>query len=177
MSWESYPARESFARFATERDRLNEELYDNHSCFDDRFVGPMLKHFGKGRERLCLYRVDGCIKAAAILLPSGQGGWGTFHPAHAQITALLFSDCGVLKELFVALPGFVWNIKFYEVAPRLPPKFPIASKQRLQLSATQPNILNRTEDSILIGSNALKDSGRISSAIQISWKVRECLQS
>lgn len=127
MSWEFHPARESFASFATDWDRLNAELYGSHPFFDSRFVGPMLKYSGEGRERLCLYRIDGCIKAALILLPRGLGCWITFHPVQAKITPLLFADSCLLKELFVALPGFVWRVEFHAVDPRFAPKLSNAS--------------------------------------------------
>ena len=67
MSWEFHPAQATFAQHAADWDRLNGELYASHPYFDSRFVGPLLKYFGTGRERLCLYRVQGIVRAALIL--------------------------------------------------------------------------------------------------------------
>lgn len=123
MSWEFHPAKEAFVSFAADWDRLNGELYANHPYFDSRFVGPLLKHFGTGRERLCLFREQDVVRAALILLPLGAGRWATFRPAQAQITPLLVADTGLLTQLLAALPGFAWSIEFHAVDPRYAPAF------------------------------------------------------
>lgn len=123
MSWELHPARESFAQFAADWDRLNTELFAKHPYYDSRFVGPLLQYFAGDRERLCLYRVDGSIQAALILQPRGGGRWVTFRPAQAQITPLLVGDSSLLNQLFGTLPGFAWSIEFHAVDPRFSPKF------------------------------------------------------
>lgn len=123
MSWEFHPACEFFAQVAADWDRLNEKLYGKHPYYDSRFVGPMLKYFGSGRELLCLYRVEGSIRAALILQPRGGGRWVTFHPAQAQISPILLSDGSLLSELFLALPGFAWSIELLSVDLRYAPKF------------------------------------------------------
>ncbi len=123
MSWEFYPAQAAFLLHAADWDRLNGELCDSHPYFDSRFVGPLLKHFGDGREYLCLYRVNGVVGGALILEPRGGGRWRTFRPAQAQITPLLVADAGQLKSLFKVLPGFAWSIEFQAVDPRYAPEF------------------------------------------------------
>jgi hypothetical protein len=40
MTWLLHPARERFAAYAVDWDRLNVELYGRHPFFDSRFVGP-----------------------------------------------------------------------------------------------------------------------------------------
>lgn len=122
MSWEFHNAKQLFARFAAEWDRLNDELYGKHPYYDSRFVGPLLKYFGGGRELLCLYREAGIIRAALILQPRGTGRWVSFQPSQAQITPILLSDACLLNELFLALSGFAWNLEFLAVDPRYAPK-------------------------------------------------------
>lgn len=126
MSWEFYQARESFLDFVADWDRLNAELYGKHPYYDSRFVGPLLKYFGSGRELLCLYRVDGIVQAALILEHRAGGCWVTFHPAQAQITPVLLRDHSLLSELFFVLPSFAWSIEFLAVDPRYAPKFSTA---------------------------------------------------
>lgn len=127
MSWELHPAKSEFARFAADWDRLNGELYASHPFFDSRFVGPLLKYFGNGRERLCIFRANGIVRAALILQPRGGGRWATFRPAQAQITPLLIAEAGLLPSLLEALPGIVWWIEFLAVDPRYAPKFAYAN--------------------------------------------------
>lgn len=131
MSWEFHPARAAFAQYAADWDRLNGELYDSHPYFDSRFVGPLLKYFGTGRERLCLYRVQGVVRAAMILQSRGGGRWATFRPAQAQITPLLVAEAALLKNLLEALPGFAWSIEFHAVDPRYAPAFSCARAETI----------------------------------------------
>lgn len=123
MSWEFHLARESFAQYAADWDRLNAELYASHPYYDSRFVGPLLKYFASGKELLCLYREQGAIIGALILLPRGAGRWASFRPSQAQITPLLVSDARMLRGLLKALPGFAWSIEFHAIDPRYAPIF------------------------------------------------------
>ncbi len=123
MSWAFLPAATTFASHAADWDRLNNELYDGHPYFDSRFVGPLLKYFAKGSERLCLYREQGAVCGALILQPHGLGRWAIFRPAQAQVTPILVTDTGLLQSLLKALPGFSWSIEFHAVDPRYAPSF------------------------------------------------------
>lgn len=129
MSWEFYPARESFALYAADWDRLNAELYGSHPYYDSRFVGPLLNYFASGKELLCLYRERGSIRGALILQSRGAGRWISFRPAQAQITPLLIGDAGMFRQLLDALPGFAWSIEFHAIDPRYAPAFPCTSAQ------------------------------------------------
>lgn len=131
MSWELHPAQAVFAQYKGDWDRLNDQLYDSHPYFDSRFVGPLLKYFGTGREQLCLYRVQGVVHAALILQSRGGGRWASFRPAQAQITPLLIADARLLNELLLALPGFAWSIEFCAVDPRYAPMFSCLSGQTI----------------------------------------------
>lgn len=123
MSWAFLPAATAFASHAADWDRLNNELYDGHPYFDSRFVGPLLKYFAKGSERLCLYREQGAVCGALILQSHGLGRWAIFRPAQAQVTPILVTDTGLLQSLLKALPGFSWSIEFHAVDPRYAPSF------------------------------------------------------
>jgi CelD/BcsL family acetyltransferase involved in cellulose biosynthesis len=110
MGWELKPAREAFSSFATEWDRLNGALYNSHPMFDSRFIGPLIEHFGKGDEQLCLHRTDGLINGALILRPLGLGRWALFLPAQAQAGAIMLNETSLLETLFPALPGHAWSL-------------------------------------------------------------------
>ncbi|MDR1996240.1 GNAT family N-acetyltransferase [Azonexus sp.] len=123
MSWEFLPATTTFANHAADWDRLNNALYDGYPYFDSRFVGPLLKYFAKGSERLCLYREQGVVRGALILQPYGQGRWVIFRPVQAPVTPILVADATLLQSLLKALPGFAWCIEFHAVDPRYAPSF------------------------------------------------------
>jgi CelD/BcsL family acetyltransferase involved in cellulose biosynthesis len=131
VSWEFHPAPAAYAQYAADWDRLNTELYGGHPYFDSRFVGPLLTHFASGRERLCLYRVQGVVRGALILLPLRGGRWASFRPAQAQITPILVADAQWLKQLLKALPGFAWSIEFHAVDPRYAPAFSCARAETI----------------------------------------------
>lgn len=131
MSWEFHPARAAFDQYAADWDRLNGELCASHPYFDSRFVGPLLKYFASGRERLCLYRERGVVRGALILQPRGAGRWASFRPAQAQITPLLVADSAVLKSLLEALPGMAWSIELLAVDPRYAPAFSCTRAQTI----------------------------------------------
>lgn len=123
MAWELHDARSAFPEFAGDWDRLNRELFAGHPFFDSRFVGPLLKHFSTGIERLCIYRNEGRVAGALILQPQGKGRWTSFRPSQAQVTSVLIDDATRLSELFSVLPGFAWTIELIAIDPRYSPRF------------------------------------------------------
>jgi hypothetical protein len=134
VTWEFHPAQAAFTKYKADWDRLNGEFYGGHPYFDSRFVGPLLKYFASGEERLCLYRVQGVVRGALILLACGGGRWATFRPAQAQITPILVADAGVLEELLKALPSLAWTIEFHAVDPRYAPVFSLARADTIVLA-------------------------------------------
>lgn len=99
MSWELKSAGEHFPAFATEWDRLNAECYASHPMFDSRFVGPLLEHFGKGDELLCIHHGADAIDGALILHPLGLGRWTLFLPSQSQAGAVLLKNARLLETL------------------------------------------------------------------------------
>ena len=154
MTWEFHPTRAAYTQYAADWDRLNGELYGSQPYFDSLFIAPLLKHFASGRERLCLYRVQGVVRGALILLPLRGGRWVTFRPAQAQVTPILVADVNVLTNLLEALPGFAWSIEFYAVNPRYAPAFSGARIITIispQTCSTVQNIqLLRSEGAIVV---------------------------
>lgn len=125
MTWQLHPARERFAAYAADWDRLNAGLYGRHPFFDSRFVGPLLQHFGDGRELLCLHRPanspDSPIDGALIVHPLGLGRWALFVPAQTQAGAVMLKDAGPLDTLLPALPGHAWSLDLLAIDPAYAP--------------------------------------------------------
>jgi len=121
MTWQLHPAREHFPAFAAEWDRLNAELYASHPFFDSRFIGPLLEHFGDGKELLCTHRTVNQVDGALILRPLGLGHWSLFLPSQAQVGALMLRSAHILESLFPALPGHVWTIDLLAIDPDYSP--------------------------------------------------------
>ncbi len=127
MTWQLAPAREAFASFAPEWDRLNAELYDNHPMFDSRFIGPLLDCFGDGHELLCTHRSadtnDGAIDGALILRPLGLGRWALFTPAQTQASAVMLKDARLFETLLPILPGHAWSLDLLSIDPAYAPNW------------------------------------------------------
>jgi CelD/BcsL family acetyltransferase involved in cellulose biosynthesis len=51
---------------------------------EPEFVGPLLTHFGTGRERLGVYGPPDSPAAMALLQPGKRGSWQTFQPSQQQ---------------------------------------------------------------------------------------------
>jgi CelD/BcsL family acetyltransferase involved in cellulose biosynthesis len=115
MTWQLVPAREHFPTFAAEWDRLNAELYGSHPLFDSRFVGPLLEHFGKGDELLCIHSSADTIDGALIMRPLGLGRWALFLPSQSQAGAVLLKDGSLLETLLPALPGYAWSLDLLSI--------------------------------------------------------------
>ncbi len=121
MTWQLHPAREKFPAFAADWDRLNAALYGRHPFFDSRFIGPLLEHFGDGRELLCLHRTTDGIDGALILHPLGLGRWALFTPSQTQAGAVLLKSARPLETLLPALPGDAWSLDLLAIDPAYAP--------------------------------------------------------
>ena len=103
MVWELHRLNGNLDRYKVEWDSLNSELCDGNPYFSSSFIEPLLKHFGKGDERLCLYRSQDNVDAMLIVVPQGAGKWATFLPAQAQIAPIMTRDAGKLRTLIPRL--------------------------------------------------------------------------
>lgn len=86
-------------------DVLNQRLMRNHPMLSGDFVDRMLRHFGDGRQVLCLRGTSDRPEAMAILQRRGGGLWTTFLPSQAQVGPLLLSPSEPMGELIRSLPG------------------------------------------------------------------------
>lgn len=59
-----------FTKYAKEWDWLSQNVFSRDPYFDSRFVGPVLKCFASGHERLCAQLTDGSISRALIVQSS-----------------------------------------------------------------------------------------------------------
>lgn len=123
MTWQLQPARKHFPAFAAEWDRLNAQLYASHPFFDSRFIGPLLAHFGDGKELLCIHSAAAVIDGALILRPLRLGRWSLVLPSQTQAGAVMLKDAGLLETLLPALPGHAWSLDLLSIDPRYAPEW------------------------------------------------------
>lgn len=105
MSWDISLAAETFDRYRAEWDALNRALY-NHILLDSGFVGPSIRHFGRGRVWLARNADRGAI---ALLVRNRPFGWETFQPAQTPLGLIVLGQRdetgGCLRDLLHHLPG------------------------------------------------------------------------
>lgn len=111
MPWEIHSATTAFAQYREDWDALNHALFGDHPYFDSRFIEPLLKQFGTGREKLCIHRSAARADGMLLLTPCWPGRWCLFVPSQAQISPILISDPALLDELMQNLPGCAWLIE------------------------------------------------------------------
>ena len=97
---------------AAEWDALRARLFDPNPMLDSRFVDALLRHFGDGSERLCIFRSGGVAQAMCLLRPGSSGIWTTFRPAQAQLGPVLLTRAEIVGRLMRALPGVVLQLDF-----------------------------------------------------------------
>ena len=93
-------------------DGLLQRLFQPNPMLDSRFVSALLRHFGKGNERLCVLQSNGEPKAMCVLQPRGAGLWASFLPSQAQIGPVLMNRPEAIGGLLSALPGFGGQLDF-----------------------------------------------------------------
>lgn len=93
-------------------DALRARLFSDNPMLDSRFVDALLRHFGDGAERLCIFQTDHLPQAMCILRRSGPGIWSTFLPSQAQIGPILLGQPAPVDSLVRALPGVCGQIDF-----------------------------------------------------------------
>ena len=87
--WTIHRLDRALGEYAPAWDELRARLFGDNPMLDSRFVDALLRHFGDGTERLCIFQTGGMSQAMCILRPSGPGIWSTFLPAQADIGPVL----------------------------------------------------------------------------------------
>lgn len=121
MSWEKLPAATEFTRHCEEWDALNLRLYGAHPFRDSRFVGAMLRHFGKGTEQLCIHRTGQAVDGMLLLAQRRPGVWTQFVPAQAQAAPVLIENKAIFSTLFPDLGRNTWLIELLCQDPEFAP--------------------------------------------------------
>lgn len=117
LRWQVLPLARTLGAHAAAWDELNRRRFGEHPLLSALFVDGLLRHFGSGREHLCVLRADDVIHAMCILEPRSRWMWTTFRPAQAQIGCLLLDDSRSLSGLVRSLPGWVTVVDLLCVDP------------------------------------------------------------
>jgi len=121
MTWEISPLTGGLGGWRELWDSLNNRLYQGHPFSDSLFVDAMLKHFGKGDERLCIHRTQGRVDGLLILKPRRYGVWTQFTPSQAPAVPVLIEKTDILKDIFSTLSPFAWMLELLNVDPEYSP--------------------------------------------------------
>lgn len=101
----------ALGRFRAEWDGLLSRLWQAHPLLDGCFIDAVLRHFGTGREQLCIgTRRDGGVAAMCLLQPRSLGRWQSFLPAQAQVGPTLARSAADFRGLLAALPGLALQV-------------------------------------------------------------------
>jgi len=120
MAWEQVELEElQLGRHRTDWDTLSQRYYQGHPFTDSRFVNGLLRHFGRGTERLFVHRRDdGTVDGMVLLEPRRFGVWRQFMPAQLQAGLLLIPNSTTVRQLFEALPTTGFTIEFLQQDPK-----------------------------------------------------------
>lgn len=116
-------------------DALNKRLFNQHPLLQSDFVDSLLKHYGEGREYLCVLRQSGNVEAMCVLRRREPGLWTSFLPAQAQLGPVLIQHPDQLDRLIQLLPGFVSELDFLCNDPAL---------GNLALGAADPDLVDHS---------------------------------
>jgi CelD/BcsL family acetyltransferase involved in cellulose biosynthesis len=121
MTWTLHPIAQ-FAGFAGLWDALVRSR-PGAPFLETAFLQPLLHTFCDGNEKLCLYRSNGQLRAAAIMQRGAKGMWQTFQPSQLPLGAWisdghvdLVSAC---RELMPRLPGLTLGVGVSQIDPRI----------------------------------------------------------
>lgn len=97
--------------FRPEWDGLLSRLWQAHPMLDGCFIDAELRHYGTGREQLCIgTRRAGGVAAMCLLQPRSLGRWQSFLPAQAQVGPTLARSAADFRGLLAALPGLALQV-------------------------------------------------------------------
>lgn len=120
ITWEIRPG-SALSSAAAEWDELCAEV-GAMPFHETRFLLPLLKHFGSGRELLCLGRRDSRLVAGTLVAPGTFGRWETFQPSQLPLGPWLQQPTldldTVLAGLLKRLPGFALTLGATQLDPR-----------------------------------------------------------
>ena len=121
MSWKIYPI-DCFSALANDWDGLQARA-GGVPFLESRFILPLLKEFGDGRELIAVFQAGPEITAAMILVRGRLGMWRTFQPSQLPLGACLFgsaADCvSIVRSLIRALPGLALGAGITQLDPQL----------------------------------------------------------
>lgn len=121
MTWEIVPA-SRFSEYARQWDELVRSR-PGTPFLESAFLLPAIETFGSGSEKLCLIRVNGKLRAGAIMQRRPKGIWQTFQPSQLPLGAWV-ADKGmdlmrICDELVRRLPGMTLGIGVSQLDPRI----------------------------------------------------------
>ncbi|MEC5397278.1 GNAT family N-acetyltransferase [Uliginosibacterium sp. H1] len=122
IRWEFHAA-SAFPTLAGRWDALNQRA-GNLPFQDSRFIGPLLKHFGDGKQLIALATDGADTVAGGILQPGGLGRWTSFQPSQMPLgpwlaTASAWQDADLLPALARSLPGFCAQLGLTQLDPHI----------------------------------------------------------
>lgn len=118
--WQFEPG-SSLDRDAAAWDAINARA--GHAPFlDSAFLRPLLRHFGRGDERIGWCRRGDTVVAAAIVERSGAGRVATFQPSQLPLGPWLVASGenadAIAESLLAQLPGFVLGLGLTQLDPK-----------------------------------------------------------
>ena len=124
MNWVLHPASD-FEHHAAMWDAVN--MASGALPFlDSKFLLPLLREFGTGRERLAVHGGSGNPDAMALLVAKGRGVWETFQPSQLPLGAWIMRPGarvdGLVHSLIRRLPGLAFNLGVTQQDPRVAPR-------------------------------------------------------
>jgi CelD/BcsL family acetyltransferase involved in cellulose biosynthesis len=120
-TWSLHAIDGSLGEHAAAWDRLNRQLTQGLPTLDSRFIDPMLRHFGTGREVLCVLERTGEPAAMCILTRRSAAVWAAFMPSQAQIGPLLLYRIEDAGSLVRSLPWPTQRVELLGCDPALMP--------------------------------------------------------
>jgi len=130
LEWTFHPAHSVPEESVRAWQRLVTSHSNDNPALDYEFAGPLVKHFGNGKELLAICRNGGDEIAAALLEPEGRGVWSVYCPGQACVGLLVLDRAlpasRVISSLIPQLPGYCWLLRLPKLDPEVIPVGDIA---------------------------------------------------
>ncbi len=118
MTWRVHALGVDLGEFAPAWDELNAQLCNSSPVLAASFVSGLLRNFGDGRQKLCVWHQDGGTKGMCILERRRDGLWQSFMPSQAPVGPTLLCCSEDLAGLPQALSGPLVAIDVLSYDPR-----------------------------------------------------------